>query len=271
MSEAAPTASEVDRGTLPDVVVSARSTGCAAGRSRGVRRTGRRPRARYSGPCFRGSAYSRGFTVQYVPESAPTQAAPSQTGSSSVAPSYVVEPGCALGAALAPGCGRAVCGARRGAGAGRTEGTSRRDAPIRPAPMASASATSYASVIRANVEVAVPPPIASGCVDLAKRRKAALTSRADGCAGMPSTRHASSLRIFAAGTAYETLRDVSASPGRTVASGAPPRGSGRFTVRCASSDVVAATLAPMAESTATVATRPERAAASPSSVRTAMP
>jgi hypothetical protein len=196
-SEAAPTASEVDRATPADPASSGRSTGWACVRSRGVRRTGRRPRARYSGPCFRGSAYSRGLTVQYVPESAPTQAAPSQTGSSSVTPSYVVEPGRALAIGCAPDFGRGGCAARRGAGAGGAGGWPRPGPTSRPDAIASASATSCASVICANRDVArSPPPIASGCVDFAKRRKATLTARADGCAGRPNTRHASSARIF---------------------------------------------------------------------------
>lgn len=41
----------------------------------------RRARAWYSGPCFRGSAYSRGFSVQYVPDDGPYQLAPPQSGS----------------------------------------------------------------------------------------------------------------------------------------------------------------------------------------------
>ena len=182
------------------------SLGCGIGagwttvRSRDVRRTGRRPRARYSGPCLRGSAYSRGFTVQYVPESAPTHAAPSQTGSSSAAPSYVVDPGCARGVCCIPGLGRGDGGVRRGACVGRAGTASRLDGARRPAATASASATSYASVIRAKREVAASPlPIASGCVDFASRRKATLIARADGFAESASTRHASSTRIFGAG------------------------------------------------------------------------
>ena len=42
----------------------------------------RRARAWYSGPCLRGSAYSRGLSVQYVPDVGPYQAPPSQSGSS---------------------------------------------------------------------------------------------------------------------------------------------------------------------------------------------
>ena len=50
-------------------------------------------RARYSGPCFRGSAYSRGLTCQYSPLVGPYQDAPAQVGSAaSRASSYVVEP-----------------------------------------------------------------------------------------------------------------------------------------------------------------------------------
>src|SRR5690349_12105369 len=60
-------------------------------------RVARRARAWYSGPCFRGSAYSRGLIVQYVPEDGPYHAPPSQSGSSgSAASSYVVEPGLAV-------------------------------------------------------------------------------------------------------------------------------------------------------------------------------
>lgn len=231
-SEAAPTTSDVDRATLADVAVSGRAIGWPCGRSRGVRRTGRFPRARYSGPCLRGSAYSRGLTVQYVPESAPTQAAPSQTGSSSVGPSYVVEPGRALAVGCAPAFGRGGCAARRGAGDGAADGWPRPDPTSRPAAVASASATSYASVIRANCRVfASPPPIASGCVDFARRRNATFTAKAEGRTGSPSTRHASSLRIFAAAIAYKTLSAESDSPGRTVASAAPSRGSARVTMR----------------------------------------
>ena len=38
-------------------------------------------RAWYSGPCLRGSAYSRGLSVQYVPDDVPYQLAPVQPGS----------------------------------------------------------------------------------------------------------------------------------------------------------------------------------------------
>ena len=57
----------------------------------------RRARRWYSGPCLRGSAYSFGLIVQYVPLEAPYQVAPVQPGSngSSSAASYEVEPGVA--------------------------------------------------------------------------------------------------------------------------------------------------------------------------------
>ena len=60
----------------------------------------RRARAWYSGPCLRGSAYSFGLIVQYVPLDAPYHVAPVQPGSkgSLSAPSYDVEPGVAVGA-----------------------------------------------------------------------------------------------------------------------------------------------------------------------------
>ena len=58
----------------------------------------RRPRIWYSGPCLRGSAYSLGFSVQYVPDVVPYHDAPPQSGSngSPSAPSYEVEPSVAL-------------------------------------------------------------------------------------------------------------------------------------------------------------------------------
>ena len=61
-------------------------------------RAARRARAWYSGPCLRGSAYSFGLSVQYVPLVVPYQLAPPQSGSngSSSAPSYDVEPSVAL-------------------------------------------------------------------------------------------------------------------------------------------------------------------------------
>ena len=57
-------------------------------------RAARRARAWYSGPCLRGSAYSFGFTVQYVPLVVPYQLAPPQSGSNgpTSAPSYDVDP-----------------------------------------------------------------------------------------------------------------------------------------------------------------------------------
>ena len=57
----------------------------------------RRARAWYSGPCLRGSAYSLGFSVQYVPLVVPYQLAPRQSGSNGPStPSYEVEPSVAL-------------------------------------------------------------------------------------------------------------------------------------------------------------------------------
>src|SRR6476619_5550063 len=58
----------------------------------------RRALAWYSGPCLRGSAYSFGLIVQYVPLAAPYQPAPLQPGSngSSSPGSYNVEYGVAL-------------------------------------------------------------------------------------------------------------------------------------------------------------------------------
>ena len=59
--------------------------------------SGRRARDRYSGPCRRGSAYSRGLMIQYSPDDGPYQEAPLQVGSlASRASSYEVEPIVAL-------------------------------------------------------------------------------------------------------------------------------------------------------------------------------
>ena len=49
--------------------------------------TRRRARARYSGPCLRGSAYSFGLTVQCVPEVVPYHVPPLHSGSQSTASS----------------------------------------------------------------------------------------------------------------------------------------------------------------------------------------
>ena len=58
---------------------------------------GRRARCWYSGPCLRGSAYSRGLTIQYSPLEGPYHEAPLQVGSlTSRASSYEVEPIVAL-------------------------------------------------------------------------------------------------------------------------------------------------------------------------------
>ena len=54
-----------------------RPPGCASARDRAARRA----RAWYSGPCLRGSAYSFGLSVQYVPLVVPYQLAPPQSGS----------------------------------------------------------------------------------------------------------------------------------------------------------------------------------------------
>src|SRR5215212_6298225 len=69
----------------------------AVGSSESAPARDRRARAWYSGPCLRGSAYSFGLIVQYVPLDAPYQVPPDHSGSngSSSATSYVVEPGVA--------------------------------------------------------------------------------------------------------------------------------------------------------------------------------
>ena len=60
-------------------------------------RAARRARAWYSGPCLRGSAYSFGLSVQYVPLVVPYQLAPPQSGSNGPStPSYEVDPSVAL-------------------------------------------------------------------------------------------------------------------------------------------------------------------------------
>src|SRR5688500_11975964 len=52
-----------------------------------------RARDWYSGPCFRGSAYSRGLMIQYSPDDGPYQAAPPHVASAgSRASSYEVDP-----------------------------------------------------------------------------------------------------------------------------------------------------------------------------------
>ncbi len=74
---------------------SSRSSGTSP---RAAAAAARRARAWYSGPCLRGSAYSLGLSVQYVPEVVPYHDAPPQSGSngSASAPSYDVEPRVAL-------------------------------------------------------------------------------------------------------------------------------------------------------------------------------
>ena len=65
--------------------------------SGGLARTARLARAWYSGPCLRGSAYSFGLSVQYVPLVVPYQLAPRQSGSNGPStPSYEVDPSVAL-------------------------------------------------------------------------------------------------------------------------------------------------------------------------------
>src|SRR4029077_15056552 len=67
-------------------------------------RVARRARAWYSGPCLRGSAYSFGLRVQYVPLVVPYQLAPRQSGSNGPStPSYEVDPSVALLRFRAPG------------------------------------------------------------------------------------------------------------------------------------------------------------------------
>ena len=95
------------RGASPDGPSDGSSSGASAGSSSGASagsssRTQppdaeRRARRWYSGPCLRGSAYSFGLIVQYVPLEAPYHVAPVQPGSkgSSSAASYEVEPGVA--------------------------------------------------------------------------------------------------------------------------------------------------------------------------------
>ncbi len=76
----------------------------AADRPCSLRRRRRaRARARYSGPCLRGSAYSRGLIVQNVPDRWPYQAPPSQAGSN----------GRLGGLVVGRGPGRGLAGSRR--------------------------------------------------------------------------------------------------------------------------------------------------------------
>ena len=75
------------------------SVGCPfSSRIQPSRDRARRARAWYYGPCLRGSAYSFGLIVQYVPLDAPDHVAPVQPGSNGSwsAPSYDVEPGVAV-------------------------------------------------------------------------------------------------------------------------------------------------------------------------------
>lgn len=89
-------------GTSPAIVASG---GTASGPFRASRalpldrpRPARRARAWYSGPCFRGSAYSLGLIVQYVPDVVPYHEAPPQSGenASGSTSSYEVEPSVAF-------------------------------------------------------------------------------------------------------------------------------------------------------------------------------
>ena len=110
----------------------------------------RRARAWYSGPCLRGSAYSFGLIVQYVPLVVPYQLAPPQSGSNgpASAPSYDVDPSVALprpGRGVGPGpvgsrrrrvpgaswSGALRAGSRTGRRAGSRPGPCRPAAPVR--------------------------------------------------------------------------------------------------------------------------------------------
>ena len=87
----------------------------------------RRARAWYSGPCLRGSAYSFGLSVQYVPLVVPYQLAPRQSGSNGPsAPSYDVDPRVALLRFVRP--------LRFGASPGAVPGGSRARRARRPSP-----------------------------------------------------------------------------------------------------------------------------------------
>ena len=83
-----------------EALADARGASNAAATASGASATasiGRRARCWYSGPCFRGSAYSRGFTIQYSPDDGPYQDAPLQVASpGSRTSSYEVEPIVAL-------------------------------------------------------------------------------------------------------------------------------------------------------------------------------
>src|SRR5436190_16964359 len=66
-------------GAAGSAAVSAAGTLRSTGLPGGHGRAGRRARAWYSGPCLRGSAYSFGLSVQYVPLVVPYQLAPRQS------------------------------------------------------------------------------------------------------------------------------------------------------------------------------------------------
>ena len=130
------------------------SEGAAAGSS-GRPSRDRRARAWYSGPCLRGSAYSRGLIVQYVPLDAPYHVAPLQPGSkgSSSAPSYEVEPGVAARAGP-----RRLDGRR-----GRPDGESGSAGPGRAAPPGPPFAVP-GSVSEGPVGRPLPSSVPGGCV-----------------------------------------------------------------------------------------------------------
>ena len=69
------------RSGAPAAVSVSPGTGSASAAPENRDRVARRARAWYSGPCLRGSAYSFGLSVQYVPLVVPYQLAPRQSGS----------------------------------------------------------------------------------------------------------------------------------------------------------------------------------------------
>ena len=100
-----------------------------------ARAAARRARAWYSGPCLRGSAYSFGLIVQYVPLVVPYQLAPPQSGSNgpASAPSYEVEPSVALPRRRVPARRRPPAPAPLRRPPRRPAGRRRRPAPARRA------------------------------------------------------------------------------------------------------------------------------------------
>ncbi len=91
-------------------------------------RAARRALAWYSGPCLRGSAYSFGLIVQYVPLVVPYQLAPTQSGSNGLAVGLVIRRGAErrlLGVAIRlgrPAGARCPCATRRSMMPGRVAG-----------------------------------------------------------------------------------------------------------------------------------------------------